>query len=146
MEYGKRIGHRINGNKIEVTFEKQKVIVEIIKHDIVNFFVPIWSDDHRSKAIEGEKAVKTNFSTAEERDALVITTDSLTIRIGEDFCVNIYDKDNTALLCDYEGPVEEIQRLSESAIALVEAEGHDASAMKAKSHKISSSKCLDSED
>ena len=35
MEYAKRIGHRINGNKIELTFEKQKVLVEIITHDMV---------------------------------------------------------------------------------------------------------------
>lgn len=146
MEYGKRTGYKVAGNKVEIFFEKQNAVIEVIKHDIINFFVPVWSIEHRSKAIEGEKAVETAFSVEEEQDALVITTDSLIIRVGDDFCVDIYNSDKEPLLCDYRGPVTEIQRLSEKAIALIEAEGHDASGMKEKSHKLVTRKCLDPDD
>ena len=146
MEYGKRTGYKVAGNKVEIFFEKQNAVIEVIKHDIINFFVPVWSTEHRSKAIEGEKAVETAFSVEEEPDALVITTDSLIIRVGNDFCVDIYNSDKEPLLCDYRGPVTEIQRLSEKAIALIEAEGHDASGMKEKSHKLVTRKCLDPDD
>lgn len=146
MEYGKRISYDVNGNKIEVAFEKQKVVIEVIKSDIVNFFVPVWAAEHRSKAIEGDKCTPTKYTVTETEGALVIDTATLKICIQDDFMVDIFSADGKLLLSDYRGEKKQEQRYSEKLIALVEAEGHDASALRARMHKVSTVKKLDPED
>ena len=39
-------------NEVKVSFEKQKMIITVLTDDIINVFVPLWSEEHRSKAIE----------------------------------------------------------------------------------------------
>lgn len=146
MEYGKRLDYQVKDNKVAISFEKQDVVIEIIKDDIINFLVPVWSAEHRSKAIEGNKAVATPFCAKEESGSLIIETESLKVKVADDFCVDIFAKNGECLMRDYRGIRKEEQRLSDKTIALVEAEGHDSSGMKKKEYKVQTLKCLDPED
>ena len=146
MEYGKLISYLSSGNQIQISFEKQQVIVEVITDEIINFFVPTWSKDHRSKAIEGDKKKPTVFSTGMEKECLVISTDKLVVRIKDDFVTEILNKDQKVLLQDYCGAVKQEEAVSQKLIDLLEAEGHDTSALAEKKHKVKTVKVLDAED
>jgi alpha-glucosidase len=145
MQYGKRMDYQITGNKVEITFARQKAVIEIIKDDIINFFVPRWSDSHYSKAIEGEKAVPTEFQVSEQDGALVVETGALRVSVDDDFLVDIFSKDGNCLLRDYRGERKQDARLSEKMIALIRSEGHEVSAQ-TEERPVQTFKCLDPED
>ncbi len=146
MEYGKLVSYKSSENQIQISFEKQNVIVEVITDEIINFFVPTWSAEHRSKAIEGDKRKPTVFSVGMENGRLVISTDQLVIQIKDDFVTEILSKDGSILLQDYCGNVEQKGAVDKKLIALLKAEGHDTSALFEKKHKVKTVKVLDSED
>ena len=58
---GKRLDYQVEENKIHFFFEKEEAFLEVITESIMNVFVPYETKGHRSKAIEGEKAVRTDF-------------------------------------------------------------------------------------
>ena len=58
---GKRLDYQVEENKIHFFFEKEEAFLEVITESIINVFVPYETKGHRSKAIEGEKAVRTDF-------------------------------------------------------------------------------------
>ena len=57
MCFGTLTAFRQDGQIIHLSFEGKKARVEIITPKIVNIFCGFESEDHRSKAIEGSKAV-----------------------------------------------------------------------------------------
>lgn len=146
MEYGRYKSYQVNDNKVQIAFEKQNVVIEVIKADIINFLVPVWAKEHRSKAIEGNKSVATSFEVSKKDDVVVIETELLKVCVEDNFNVAVFNKNGECLLRDYTGSQKLEQRFNEKAIALVEAEGHDASGMKRKEYKVETFKCLDKED
>lgn len=146
MEYGKLVSFEQKGSSVILQFEKQQVIVEALRHDVLNFFVPVWSAEHRSKAIEGDKSVATEISVAREADVLTLCTESLMVRIADDFVTDIFRKDGTLLLSDYRGQRKQENRYSESLIALLESEGHDTASLKQQEFAVSTVKALDEDD
>ncbi len=146
MEYGKLLSYEKNGNKITIQYEKQTVVIEIIKDDIVNFMVPVWSAEHRSKAIEGRKDRPTDVSVDMTDGILQISTDKLTVKLYDDFAADVYREDGTLLMSDYRGKRKQEERVSLETIALLESEGHDASALAEKKHAVQTVKALDEDD
>lgn len=146
MDYGKLVSYEKNGNQVKIQYEKQLVIIEIIKDDIINFLVPVWSREHRSKAIEGEKAKPTDYRVSKSENELQIATDKLTVKLYDDFVTDIYRSDGTLLMADYRGERNASERISDEMIALLESEGHDASALTEKKHAVQTVKALDKED
>ena len=53
---GKLISHKTEGNEVKLTFEKGEAALRVLTPEIINVFLPRETKDHRSKAIEGEKA------------------------------------------------------------------------------------------
>lgn len=82
------------------------------------------SEEHRSKAIEGDKSVAVDFTAAEADGAVEISTDAVTARIYDDFKVDFYKADGTVLCRDYRGSRKICAGLSDELKALKEAEGH----------------------
>jgi alpha-glucosidase len=146
MQYGKRTDYQVMDNRVTVSFEQQTVVIEIIRDDIVNFFVPRWSRQHYSKAIEGNKAKPTAFQVSEQEGKLLIETDKLRIFVEDDFLVDIFSANGKCLLRDYRGEVRNRQRLSEKTLALVQAEGHEISAETDGTRPVQTFKCLGQED
>ncbi len=128
---GKMKNYIVNDNKIQFTFEKQVAYIEVIREDILNVFVPYETSEHRSKAIEGDKAVETAFAVSEETDAasgskvVAISTAKVTVKVSDGFYVDFYRKDGSVICIDHREKRVLRPMLSEKSLAVLKAEGHD---------------------
>lgn len=125
MEFGKLCSWEKQGNRVVFQFEKRTGRVEILTPEIFNVFSGVVSEEHRSKAIEGDKSVAVDFTAAEADGAVEISTDAVTARIYDDFKVDFYKADGTVLCRDYRGSRKICAGLSDELKALKEAEGHN---------------------
>lgn len=91
-KFGKLLSYKQEDNKVFLEFSNGNARIEIIRNDIINVFSGFQSEDHRSKAIEGEKAVQTPFSVKKEKGKLIIETDKITAFIYDEFLIDFYDK------------------------------------------------------
>ncbi|MCI7321915.1 MAG: glycoside hydrolase family 31 protein [Lachnospiraceae bacterium] len=146
MNFGKRQAMEQQGNRLTLHFEKQDVILTILKDDIIRVLVPYWMKDYKSKAIEGEKAVSTEYTVEETADAVIVKTDRLSLHIYDDFYMEAYDDDGHLLMSDYRGDRLKKAELDKQAAELLEAEGHDASKLEGGSYAVQTLKTLAPED
>lgn len=124
MEFGRLCSWEQQGNRIEFTFEKGSGRLEVLTDRILNIFSGRVSSEHRSKAIEGEKAVETRFSVSEENGAVTVATDYVTAKVCDGFFVDFYKADGTVLCRDRREARKARAGLSDELKALKEAEGH----------------------
>ena len=61
---GKRVAYQKAGQQVQIQFEKGTAYINVLTDRIMNVFLPLETKDHRSKAIEGEKEVPTEFQVA----------------------------------------------------------------------------------
>ena len=80
MEFGRLCSWEQQGNRVYFTFEKGTGRLEVITDRILNVFSGVVSDGHRSKAIEGEKAVETRFCVSEDKGVVTVATDCVTAK------------------------------------------------------------------
>ncbi len=143
---GKRLTYQVENNKIKFQFEKGEAIVEVLTNNIINIFIPGETKDHRSKAIEGEKAVNNiDFLVNDAKEYVSVTVGALEVRVYDEFYVDFYQ--NGKLLCaDYRG--ERILRplLSEKSLAVLKAEGHDVSAGASAGYPVQTVKAMDGDE
>ena len=99
---GKILNCSTDRNKVSISFEDGTYSVEIIRNDIVRLFMPKYDKIVPSKAIEGDKAVKCEFSVIFD-GFVTIKTNLLTIKIYEDGFTDIYDTKGNLLSEDYRG-------------------------------------------
>lgn len=143
---GKMLGYQVEGNKIRFSFQGQDAFVEVLKRDIINVFVPYEGSLHRSKAIEVRPDEKVRFTVSKAEDAVVIDTGTLRIKVYDGFYIDIY-KNNGVLLCaDYRGARKMRPLLSEKSLAVLKAEGHEASAGCDTEYKVQAVKAMDSNE
>ena len=133
MNFGKLRSFETEGNRVLLHFEKMDGRLEILTERIVNVFAGFVSPDHRSRAIEGEKARPTDFSVSgetgpEQEKAVTVRTGALTVKVYDGFKVDFYRADGTPLCRDYRGERTPLPRISPWMQALREAEGHKAGA------------------
>lgn len=148
MDFGKLVSYEKCGNLVKFHFEKMDGRIEVISDKILNVFAGFQCEEHRSRAIEGDKAVETAFEVCEEATAagvagisassgeaaisgesvkaVVISTAAVTVKVYDDFKVDFYKADGTVLCRDYRGMRAPMARVSEAAKALLAAEGHAA--------------------
>lgn len=98
--FGKLLSYSVEKNIIRLEFEFGRGRIEIIRDDIINVFSPFMSEEHYSKAIEGEKAVKTEFSVTPVKGGIKTETAKITAIINDGFLVDFYDKNGAALCRD----------------------------------------------
>ncbi len=126
MDFGRLLSFEKDGNLVRIHFENMDGRIEVITDTILNVFAGFASDAHRSKAIEGEKAVYTAFSVKEEGGVVSVSTASVTAKVSDGFLVDFYRADGSVLCRDYRGERTPIVRASEEMKKLLEAEGHAA--------------------
>ena len=88
MEFGRLCSWEQQGNRVYFTFEKGTGRLEVITDRILNVFSGVVSDGHRSKAIEGEKAVETRFCVSEDKGVVTVATDCVTAKVHDGFFVD----------------------------------------------------------
>lgn len=124
MEFGRLCSWEQQGNRVYFTFEKGTGRLEVITDRILNVFSGVVSDGHRSKAIEGEKAVETRFCVSEDKGVVTVATDRVTAKVYDGFFVDFYRADGTVLCRDRREARKARAGLSDELKALKEAEGH----------------------
>ena len=122
---GKRKSYYVENGIIHFAFEYGKGSLEVLTDNIVNVFVPFECEEHRSKAIEGEKSKHIHFDVQEGIDYLEVRTAKLIIRIYDNFMVDFYDTRGQLLCADYRGGREFVTQISEKFIEFLKAEGHE---------------------
>ncbi len=132
-DYGKIKDWSLDLNEITIQFERQKMIVTVLTDEIINVFVPTWSEEHRSKAIEEEdydRIAERGYSidvTQGGEDILTVTTAALKVNIGDGGYVDFYDLKGNALSLEYRGERKSRKILNMWDMELLKAEGHDIS-------------------
>lgn len=125
MNIGKIQNTKRNNNRIELTFEKGKIYLEVITENIVRVLDPCWKEDYESIAIETDKSVDTDFNFEFKCGKARLTTSGLKLEVGDNFTFTFYDRNGVELLSTYSGERKLRQTLSEKSKKLLEAEGHD---------------------
>ncbi len=136
MEFGKLLGAKTIDNRVEIEFEKQDVVVQIITDEILRVLVPCWKKDYKSVAIEGNPSIPCDFQIEEDEGAVQIKTASVILNIWDDFGFVFTDKYKDEILTSYEGQRSLEGALSDEAVGLLEAEGHHLSGAKRVNYKI----------
>lgn len=136
MNFGKLLKYEQEGNKILFHFEKKDGRVEVLTEKILNVFAGYVSEDHRSKAIEGEKAKETVFTVEQQGEAVVIATSCVTAKVYDEFKVDFYTADGKVICRDYRGERKAFSRISEEMVKLMEAEGHKYSEEESDAYQV----------
>lgn len=97
------------GQTITLHYEKQTARIQVLTNKVINVFVPFATNEHRSKAIEGNKELPTPFTLDRTEDCLILSTDSVVCRIYDDFMMDFYDREGNLLCADYRGQRERIR-------------------------------------
>ncbi len=146
MKFGKKISYEQQDDSLVLHFEKQDVILSFIKEDIIRVFVPCWLLDYQSQAIEGEKAIAVDYTVEEFEDVLIIKTDALTLKIEDDFYMEVYDIHNHLLMADYRSVRQGKEEMDSRMVELLAAEGHDVSKINQSTYAVETIKALEPED
>lgn len=122
--FGKRKAYKVEEGIVKIQFASGEGWITPLTDEIINVFSPIETLEHRSKAVEGEKASGITFSVKEKLDYLEIQTKRLTVRVYDGYKVDFYDENGLLLCADYRGERKFGRQISEKFIRLLETEGH----------------------
>ena len=128
--FGKIENYRIEGNKLIIKYEDIEAIVSIVSDEILNFFVPLFREERNSKAVENiDNLIESNkyyFEVNKIDNGINLKTDKLSVKIYDDFVIDIYDSNDKLLCSDYRGNSDPFKRRYGDYL-LAEAEGHSTS-------------------
>ena len=144
--FGKLLNHACEGQTITLHYEKQTAYLHVLTDTIINVFVPLYTQDHRSKAIEGDKEQPVSFTLLEKQGYILLSTPALSCRIYDDFKLDFYDRDGSLLCADYRGRRIPRFTLQESLIELIRQEGHEVNLSGSIDHPVQCVKTLDEGD
>ena len=60
--FGRLLNYEVKGQKILFQYEKMTTRIEVISDEIINVFAGLREDEHRSKAIDGDKTQDTEIT------------------------------------------------------------------------------------
>ena len=143
---GKIISYEQKDNKIYIQYENQQLIVTVIREDIFNLFVPCKTNEHYSKAIEGDKTMPAKVTVRQKDDKITIETERIRMEAGEDLSIQMFGADGTLLLKTYGNGRTFNSEVSEQMRKILEAEGHDVSNLGAHNYPVQMVFDLDEDD
>lgn len=144
--FGKLSDYSLDGQTLTLHYKKQTAYLQVLTADIINVFVPLYTEEHRSKAIEDNKELPVSVSLEKSASYIMLTTPSISCRIYDDFKLDFYDKDGTLLCADYRGNRIPRFQLQDSFIEFIKQEGHDVDMAGSMDYPVQSVKVLDQDD
>lgn len=159
--FGKLLDYSRQGQTVTLRYEKQTAYLHVLTERIINVFVPYASEEHRSKAIEGDKEQPVSFTLEAVTDNLakeipaqdsagncivMLTTPFLSCHIYDDFKLDFYDSEGTLLCADYRGSRVPRFTITESMLALMKQEGHEVNLTDRTNYPVQCVKALDKKD
>ena len=145
-KFGKLLGYEINGSEVKVSFEKETAFFTIVRDEIIRVYVPFFDERCKSKAIENNPCVPTEFEVKKAEEGIVISTGKVVVKIYDDFMVDFYNESGVLLLADYRGERTKTKKVSWMSLEMLEAEGHDISAYLEKENRYEIVKQLEDGD
>lgn len=124
MKFGKLTGFRQEGQTIHLDFEGVPARMEVFTPNIIRVFCGLGEETPRSRAVVQQP--RTTWLKVYRGNDLYIGTGELVVRISDGFFVDILDPDGAAICLDWRGTRRPLPRASETARALLAAEGHEA--------------------
>ena len=125
MKFGKLSKYKLDGQKICLDFEGTEASIHVITSKIIRVFCALESENCRSKAVEGDKAVPVSLKIEEKEDGLWIHTGDVYIRVSDGFYVDFFDENGKKVCMDYRSDRKPLQVISEEHRKLLASEGHD---------------------
>lgn len=145
--FGKLLDYSLIGQTVTLHYEKQTAYLQVLTEEIINVFVPFYTEEHRSKAIEGDKQQSVAVSvTASDDFGVMLTTQTLSCHIHDDFKLDFYDKNGTLLCADYRGSRIPRFQLQDSFIEFIKQEGHTVDMAGSMDYPVQCVKVLDQGD
>lgn len=144
--FGALLNYEQKGQTITLHYEERTASIQVLTNKVINVFVPFATNEHRSKAIEGNKELPTPFTLDRTEDCLILSTDSVVCRIYDDFMMDFYDREGNLLCADYRGQREPRFVPKAAFIELAKMEGHDVSDTGILNHPVQCVKQLDDAD
>ena len=140
-DMGKLIDWKKKGNELRIRFEHREMIITALTDEIINVFVPIWSDEHRSKAVEESDLKRVAKSGPASVDVKAVEeikegnglrpeagvelrTGKLKVKISNEGYVDFYTLEGKLLSGEYRGERKPIITLGIWEMELLKAEGH----------------------
>ncbi len=128
------LDHKVVGQKIQFNYQKGSLQLTIVTPEIVRVLVDATQGD-RSYAIEGNKVQKATFSVTTAPEQVTVKTSALSIIIGADQRLDVFNAAREPLVQDYLGKRQPLPRgMDAQQAALASAEGHELTAEGATSH------------
>ena len=126
---GQLISYTQDENTFTLQYEKEQLIIKVIREDIINFFIPLRFKEHYSKAVEEDKSVPCKVTAGMKEGEFLLETKSLKVRAGSDLALTVSGSDNRVLMHTHGAGRKSGAVVSEETRKILEAEGHDASKM-----------------
>ncbi|WP_411167613.1 glycoside hydrolase family 31 protein [Clostridium sp. MB05] len=121
--FGKLLNYEVNNKEITIKYENSEAVITIINDEVINFFVPLHRKERNSKAVEKLILGNSSFSIEKTESSLNIETAKLKINIGDEFKVDIFDKNEKVLCRDYRDERLPFKRRG-NGLELAAEEGH----------------------
>ncbi|MGL5346465.1 MAG: glycoside hydrolase family 31 protein [Peptostreptococcaceae bacterium] len=122
--FGKIKGFDVKGSLVAVQYENIEVRINVISPSIINFFVPNFRDEQNSKAVENLQIKDYKFNVVHSEEYIELTTDTLTIKIYDEFKIDIYNKEGKLICEDYRGDRDPFVKNAAGRLDLAAQEGH----------------------
>lgn len=122
--FGKMKNFKVDKNIIKIKYEKLETKITIINSSTVNFFVPNFRKNQKSKAIENLIVEPCNIDVLKQDSYIEITTDNLVIKIYDEFKVDIYNKKGKIICEDYRGNRDPFIKNCAGRLDIAAQEGH----------------------
>jgi len=126
MKFGRLKNYFVDGQDIQLEFEKCKARISVITSKIINVFCGLESESHDSKAIEGDKVVPVEVVTEKKEAGLWIYTPDVSVCVSDEFYVDFYDKDGKEVCVDYRNGRKSLEPVNHEFDELLKAEGHES--------------------
>lgn len=144
--FGKLLGYEVSDCEIKVEFEQREAYFTVVRDEMVRVYVPFFDENCKSKAIEKNPCVDTDFTVEQDGDSIVISTEKVVVKIYDDFVVDFYNAEGKLLMADYRGERTTKAKVSWMSLEMLEAEGHDISSYLEKACRYQLVKQLDEGD
>ena len=122
--FGKIRDFKLQDNIVKIKFEEIEVKINIINSSIINFFVPSFRDEQKSKAIENLVVENCKYEVLRKENHIQIVTEILTVKIYDEFKVDIYNKEGKLICEDYRGSREPFIKNCAGRLDIALQEGH----------------------
>lgn len=121
---GKLLSYDQHGQSVTLSFEQGIMVIEALREEILNVFVPMQSNNHYSKAVKSDCKKQVCVLVKRCIDYIEVCTPKVTAKVYEGGKIDFYNKDQVCCCRDYRSERTPAPCMSQETKKLMEKEGH----------------------